>query len=116
MLIKKSIKLFRLFHSTIVLSKTFLKGTTSLSNILHVTVVFFQVKIYIKSTAFQFNSELFVTKNILPSTDEMTVDLVHKCLQQLHLFALHLKILGYMPGLLNGLEYLRRTGVFRVDL
>ena len=39
----------------------------------------------------------------------MTVELVHKCIQQLHLLALHFEILGYIPGLLNGLEYLRRT-------
>ena len=34
----------------------------------------------------------------------MTVELVHKCIQQLHLLALHFEILGYIPGLLNGLE------------
>ena len=42
----------------------------------------------------------------------MTVELVHKCIQQLHLLALHFEILGYIPSLLNGLEYLRRTGDF----
>ena len=75
----------------------------------------FQIKTYIKSTAFQSNSELFITENILPFTDEVTVDLVHNCLQQLQLLVLHLEILGYMPGLLNRLEYLRRTGDFRGD-
>ena len=45
----------------------------------------------------------------------MTVELVHKCIQQLHLLALHFEILGYIPGLLNGLEYLRRTGDFSGD-
>ena len=58
----------------------------------------FQVKTYIKSTAFQSNSELFTTENILPSTDKVTVDLVHNYFQQLHLLALHLEVLGYMPG------------------
>ena len=43
------------------------------------------------------------------------VELVHKCIQQLHLLALHFEILGYIPGLLNGLEYLRRTGDFSED-
>ena len=35
--------------------------------------------------------------------------------EQLHLLALHFEILGYIPGLLNGLEYLRRTGDFSGD-
>ena len=43
------------------------------------------------------------------------VELVHKCIQQLYLLALHFEILGYIPGLLNGLEYLRRTGDFSGD-
>ena len=70
----------------------------------------FQVKTWIKSTDFQSKSELLTTENFLPFTDEVTVELVHKCIQQLHLLALHFEILGYIPGLLNGLEYLRRTG------
>ena len=75
----------------------------------------FQIKTYIKSTAFQSHSDLFITDNILPFTDEVTIDLVHNCLQQLHLLVLHLEILGCIPGLLNRLEYLRRTGDFRGD-
>ena len=70
----------------------------------------FQVKTYIKSVDFQSKSKLLTTENFLPFTDEVTVELVHKCIQQLHLLALHFEILGYIPGLLNGLEYLRRTG------
>ena len=66
-----------------------------------------------KSVDFQSKSELLTTENFLPFTDEVTVELVHKCIQQLHLLALHFKILGYIPGLLNGLEDLRRTGDFR---
>ena len=38
-----------------------------------------------------------------------------KCLQHLHLLALHLEILGYIPYLLNGSVYLRRIGDFRGD-
>ena len=43
------------------------------------------------------------------------VELVHKCLQHLHLLALHFEIIGYISGFLNGLEYLRRTGDFSRD-
>ena len=75
----------------------------------------FQVKTLIKSIDFQSKSELLTTENFLPFTDEVTVELVHKCIQQLHLLALHFEILGYIPGLLNGLEYLRRTGDFSGD-
>ena len=75
----------------------------------------FQVKTSIKSINFQSKSELLTTENFLPFTDEVTVELVHKCIQQLHLLALHFEILRYIPGLLNGLEYLRRTGDFSGD-
>ena len=64
---------------------------------------------------FQSKSELLTTENFLPFTDEVTVELVHKCIQKLHLLTLHFEILGYIPGLLNGLEYLRRTGDFSED-
>ena len=57
------------------------------------------------SSEFQISSELLITENCLPFTDEVTVDLVLKCLQHLHLLALHLEILGYIPYVLNGLEY-----------
>ena len=77
----------------------------------------FQVKTLIKSIDFQSKSELLTTENFLPFTDEVTVELVHKFIQQLHLLELHFEILGYTPGLLNGLEYLlvRRTGDFSGD-
>ena len=64
---------------------------------------------------FQCMSELFITENFLPLTDEVTEDLLLKCLQHLHLLALHLEILGYIPHLLNGLVYLRRICDFRGD-
>ena len=41
------------------------------------------------------------------SEDFPSYSLVHKCLEHLHLLVLHLEILGCMPGLLNGLEYLQ---------
>ena len=72
----------------------------------------FQVR---TSIDFQSKSELLTTENFLPFIDEVTVELVHNCIQQLHLLALHFEILGYIPGLLNGLEYLRRTGDFSED-
>ena len=64
---------------------------------------------------FQSKSDLLTTENFLPFTDEVTVELIHKCTRQLHLLALHFEILGGIPGLLNGLEYLRRTGDFSED-
>ena len=36
--------------------------------------------------------------------------LVHNCSQQLQLLTLHLEMLGYIQGLLNGFGYLHRTG------
>ena len=43
-------------------------------------------------------------ENCLPFTDDVMVVLVHKCVQQTHLLALHLKTLGYIPRLLNALN------------
>ena len=43
-------------------------------------------------------------ENCLPFTDDVMVDLVHKCVQQTHLLALHLETLGYIPRLLNALN------------
>ena len=40
-------------------------------------------------------------ENLLPFTDDVMVVLVHKCVQQTHLLALHLETLGYIPSLLN---------------
>ena len=51
------------------------------------------------SSEFQSSSELLITENCLPLTDEVTVDLVLICLQHLHLLALQLEILGYIPYL-----------------
>ena len=43
-------------------------------------------------------------ENCLPFTDDVMVVLVHKCVQQTHLLALHLEALGYIPRLLNALN------------
>ena len=46
-------------------------------------------------------------ENCLPFTDDVIivmVVLVHKCVQQTHLLALHLGTLGYIPRLLNALN------------
>ena len=40
-------------------------------------------------------------ENRLPFTDDVMVVLVHKCVQQTHLLALHLDTLEYIPRLLN---------------
>ena len=45
------------------------------------------------SSEFKSSSELLITENCRPLTDEVTVDLVLKCLQHLHLLALHLDTL-----------------------
>ena len=43
-------------------------------------------------------------ENCLPFTDDVMVVLVHKCVQQTHLLALHLETLGYILRLLNALN------------
>ena len=43
-------------------------------------------------------------ENFLPFTDDVMVVLVHKCVQQTHLLALHLETLGNIPRLLNALN------------
>ena len=78
------------------------------------TTFAFTISIFLNSE-FQSRSELLIIVNCLPLTDEVTVDLVLKCLQHLHLLVLHLEILGYIPHLLNGLVYLRRIGDFKGD-
>ena len=49
-------------------------------------------------------SLLLIMENFLPFTDDVMVVLVHKCVQQTHLLALHLETLGYIPRLLNALN------------
>ena len=51
-----------------------------------------------------------MTKKVLPFTDEVIVVLVHKCLQQLQLLALHLEMLGYILVLLKEFGFLHKTG------
>ena len=65
---------------------------------------------YIRFSNFQSNSELLMTEKVIPFTDEVIVVMIHKCLQQLQLLTLHLEMLGYIPGLLKGFGYLRKTG------
>ena len=43
-------------------------------------------------------------ENCLPITDDVMVVLVHKCVQQTHILALHLETLGYILRLLNALN------------
>ena len=57
-------------------------------------------------------------ENCLLFADNVTVVLVHKCLQQTHLLALHLETLGYILRLLNalhGLVYFLIIGDTRGD-
>ena len=72
-----------------------------------------QDKTYITSVDFQSRSELVITKNCLPLTLDLIVDLQHKCLQQLHLLALHLEIEGYASLLLYLLLEILSTGDLR---
>ena len=43
-------------------------------------------------------------ENCLPFTDDVMVVLVHKCVHQKHLLALHLETFGNIPRLLNALN------------
>ena len=86
-------------------AESFFESSTSLSDILHFTIFYISYESLYKSSEFQSRSELLIIENCLPLTDEVIVDFVHKCLQHLHLLALHLEILGYIPHLLNGLVY-----------
>ena len=47
---------------------------------------------------------LLIMENCLPFTDDVMVVLVHKCVQQTHLLALHLETLRNIPRLLNALN------------
>ena len=91
---------------------------TSLSTILHSTIslISFQYIQYIKSEDFHSKSVLLIAENCLPLTDEVTVEVVHKCLQQLYLLALHFEMLGYILRLLNRLIYLRKMDDFTGDI
>ena len=67
-----------------------------------------QVVASIRSDEVQSISLLLLMQNCLTFTDDVMVVLVHKCVQQTHLLALHLGTLGYIPRLLNafnGLVY-----------
>ena len=72
-----------------------------------------QDKTQITSVDLQLRSELVITENCLPLTLDLIVDLQHKCLQQLHLLALHLKIEGYTTLLLYLLLEFLSTGDLR---
>ena len=56
-----------------------------------------------------------MTEKVLPFTDEVIVVFIHECPQQLQLLALHLEIVGYILGLLEGFGYLRKIGVLIGD-
>ena len=81
--------------------KPSLKGLASLSNTLHSTINF--------SSSYNIGqmksiSLLLIMENCLPFTVDVMVVLVHKCVQQTHLLALHLERLGSIPRLLNALN------------
>ena len=74
-----------------------------------------QVESYIRLSEFQSKSALLKTDKVQPFTDEVKVVLVHKCSHHLQLLTLHLEMLEYVLGLLNGSGYLRKTGDLIVD-
>ena len=78
MLVQKGIIIFGLSDSTIVLTKSFFQSSTSLSNILHPTIVCISSKTYTRFIDFQSKSESLTTENVLPFTDEVIVVLEHK--------------------------------------
>ena len=55
-----------------------------------------------RSDEVQSKSLLLIMENCLPY--DVMVVLIHKCMQQTHLLALHLETLGYIPRLLNALN------------
>ena len=57
-----------------------------------------------RSDEVQSKSLLLIMENCLAFTDDVMEVLVHKCVQQIHLLALHLETLGYIPRLLNALN------------
>ena len=92
------------FHFTKVLTKPSLKGSASLSNILHSTINFSSSYNIIRSDEVQSISLSLIIENCLPFTDNVMVVLVHKCVQQANLLAMNLETLGYIPRLLNALN------------
>ena len=54
-----------------------------------------------RSDEVQSISLLLIMENCLPLTDDVMILLIHKCVNQTHLLALHLETLGYSPRLLN---------------
>ena len=104
MAIKKCVKYFWLFRFTKVLTKPSLKGSASLSSILHSTINY--------SSSYNINQIRWSSVQIIIidygklSTIYRCVMVVsaHKCVQQTHLLALHLETIRYIPYLLNALN------------
>ena len=95
------------FNFTKVLTKPSLKGSASLSNILHATINFSSSYNIFRSDEVQSISLQLIMENCLPFTDVVVAVSVHKCVQHTHLLALHLETLGYIiPCLLNAFSIL----------
>ena len=80
--IKKIVKSFKLFHFSIVLPNRLLRGRLVCPTywIPQSGFSFISFQCF-KSDDFQSKSILLITENCLPFTDEVTVEVVHKCLQ-----------------------------------
>ena len=85
----KCFKFVWLFHFTKMLTKQSLKESTNLSNIFIPQLISAQVITYIRSDKIQSISLLLIMENCLPFTDDVMVVLVHKCLHETHILALH---------------------------
>ena len=73
-LIKKSIRLFGLFHFKIMLAKAFLRVRPVCPTYCMLLSFVFPVKTHIRYIDFQYNSELFTFVNFLSFIDKVTVD------------------------------------------
>ena len=71
MLVQKGIIIFGLSNSKIVLTKSFLQSSTSLSNIYPTQLFVFQVRTHTRSIDFQSKSESLTTENVLLNHSQM---------------------------------------------
>ena len=108
--IKKIVKSFRLFHSTIVLNKSNFKSTTSLSNILHSTVIqnIYLVRRFSVQICSVSNWELSSVKRW--SNGRKYINAYNICTSW------YCTSNAYIPRLLNRLIYLRKMCDFKGDL
>ena len=104
MAIKKFVKFFRLFILRKCSRNLVLRDWPVCPTYCTPQLTSDQVITSIRSDEVQSISLILIMENCLPFTDDVMVVLVHKCLQQTHLLALHFETLGYILRLLNALN------------